>query len=151
MIDARRPVKGPAIIDRRVVLERQETGDMGTFGQIHFAGTSLFTGELPDRGNAVNYSRIPIGLYNVVWNYSPAFKRMMFLIEDVKGRSGIRIHPGNLCGDRKEGFRSHVYGCILLGRKMGYLHDQKAVLVSRPAVTEFQNAMGRAPFELEVV
>ena len=151
ILDSQTPIKGPAIIDRRVVLERQETGPMGTFGQIHFDGRSLFTGELPERENIANLSCIPTGLYQVIWSYSPAFKRMMFLVTSVKGRSGIRIHSGNLCGDRSMGHRTHVYGCILLGRKMGYLHDQKAVLVSRAAITDFQNTMGRKPFEMEIV
>ena len=134
----------------RVVLERHETGPEGTFGQIYFDGQSLFTGELPDHGNAPNVSCIPADAYRVVWNFSPAFKRNMFLVADVEGRSGIRIHPANLMGDRAAGLKSHLYGCIALGRKLGTLHGQKAILVSRPAVSEFQNAMGRAPFALEI-
>lgn len=38
---------------------------------------------------------IPTGQYNVSWNYSSKFKKMMPLIEDVPGFSGIRIHAGN--------------------------------------------------------
>ena len=130
-------------------LERRETGPEGTFGEIRFAGCSLFTGELPDHGNARNISCIPAGVYRVVWNWS-AFKRDMFLVTGVKGRSGIRIHPANLMGDRALGLKSHLYGCIALGRRLGTLRGQKAVLVSRPAVAEFQDAMERAPFELEI-
>ncbi len=86
------------------MLERQETGPHGTFGQIYFDGRSVFTGELPDRGNAPNVSCIPAGTYRVVWNFSPAFKRNMFLVTNAEGRSGIRIHPANLMGRPGDGF-----------------------------------------------
>ena len=118
---------------------------------MHFKGATLFTGELPDHDNAPNKSCVPVGLYKVVWNWSPAFKREMFILVAVPRRSGIRIHPANLMGDRALGFKSHLYGCIALGRKTGTLHGQRAVLVSRPALNEFEEAMGRAPFELEII
>lgn len=136
---------------KRVILERLETGDAGTFGRVLFAGLELFTGELPERDNAPNISCIPKGVYSVPFTYSPAFKRKMFLVAGVPGRSGIRIHPANLCGDRARGFKSHLHGCIALGRRMGWIGGQKAVLVSRPAVRLFEDAMNRETFELEIV
>ena len=138
-------------MNNRVALERLETGSEGTFGLIHFDDRALFTGELPDKGNAPNISCIPKGTYEVVWNWSPAFKRNMYLVRNVAGRSGIRIHPANLMGDRGEGLLCQLYGCIALGRARGTLHGQRAILVSRPAVSEFQESMSRQPFELEIV
>lgn len=38
---------------------------------------------------------VPTGVYNMSWNYSSRFKKMMPLIENVPGFSGIRIHAGN--------------------------------------------------------
>jgi len=51
---------------------------------------------------------IPTGTYNVAWTYSNRFKKMMPLIENVKGFEGIRIHAGNSHKDTE--------GCILLGK-----------------------------------
>ena len=137
-------------MNTRVALERLETGSEGTFGLIHFGDRTLFTGELPDQGNEPNVSCIPQGTYEVIWNWSPAFKRPMYLVTNVEGRSGIRIHPANLMGDRGQGLLCQLYGCIALGRARGTLHGQQAVLVSRPAVSEFQELMHRQSFDLEI-
>ena len=134
----------------KATLERLESTDQGTFGRIYFGKNWLYTGELPDRDNATNISCIPTGTYDVLWTYSPAFKRYMYLVTSVTGRSGIRIHSANLMGDHSKGFRSHLYGCIAFGEKRGYLDNQKAILVSRPAVSFFEDTMERKPFTLEI-
>lgn len=136
---------------QRVVLERLETGDQGTFGRLLAGEASFFTGELPDRGNAPNVSCIPAGVYPCVWTWSPAFKRMMYLVDRVPGRSGIRIHAANFMGDKSKGYRSHLNGCIALGLRLGVMNGQKAVLLSQPAIADFELAMDGRPFELEVV
>lgn len=51
---------------------------------------------------------IPIGTYQVTWTYSPRFKKMLPLINNVPGYDGIRIHSGNKAKDTE--------GCILCGR-----------------------------------
>lgn len=50
---------------------------------------------------------IPYGTYKVSITYSNKFKKMLPLIESVKGFSGIRIHSGNTAKDS--------LGCILVG------------------------------------
>ena len=50
---------------------------------------------------------IPYGTYKVSITYSNRFKKMLPLIENVKGFSGIRIHSGNTAKDS--------LGCILVG------------------------------------
>lgn len=50
---------------------------------------------------------IPIGTYRILWTYSPRFKKMMPLIDNVPGFSGIRIHSGNTDKDTS--------GCVILG------------------------------------
>lgn len=137
---------------RRVTLERLETGDQGTFGRLVLEdGRRWFTGELPDRDNASNISCIPAGIYPCQWTLSPAFKRMMYLVHPVKGRSGIRIHAANYMGDKSKGFRCHLNGCIALGKRLGTMAGQKAVLLSAPAISEFEAAMDWQPFELEIL
>lgn len=65
--------------------------------------------ELPWHNNAPRISCIPAGAYPMKWTFSPTFNRMMWLVEDVPGRTGIRIHSGNYAGDKV----SDSLGCIL--------------------------------------
>lgn len=51
---------------------------------------------------------IPTGTYPVKITYSPKYKKLMPLIENVKGYQGIRIHSGNTHKDTE--------GCLLVGR-----------------------------------
>ena len=51
---------------------------------------------------------IPTGTYPVKITYSPKYKKLMPLIDNVKGYSGIRIHSGNTHKDTE--------GCLLVGR-----------------------------------
>lgn len=50
---------------------------------------------------------IPTGVYPLKITYSPKCKRMMPLVENVKGYSGIRLHSGNRPEDTE--------GCLLVG------------------------------------
>ena len=56
--------------------------------------------------------RIPEGVYNMDWEYSPRFGKKMYLIhnKDIPKWRGIRLHPGNYFTD------SH--GCLLPGSSM---------------------------------
>lgn len=51
---------------------------------------------------------IPTGIYQVLLTYSPKYKKIMPLINNVKGYSGIRIHSGNTAKDTE--------GCLLVGK-----------------------------------
>ena len=51
--------------------------------------------------------RIPVGYYPIRMTYSPHFDEVLPLLDNVIGRSGIRIHPGNTYRDSS--------GCILVG------------------------------------
>lgn len=52
---------------------------------------------------------IPEGKYELKTTWSPRFKKMMPLVDGVKGRSGIRIHTGTI--------PEHSKGCILMTPK----------------------------------
>ena len=68
-------------------------------GRLRFEGQEYTTLENADY-------IIPVGTYEVRVTYSPRFKRMLPLVEQVPGRSGIRFHRGT----RPE----HSKGCILV-------------------------------------
>lgn len=51
---------------------------------------------------------IPVGIYNIILNYSPKYKKVMPLLVNVKGYDGVRIHSGNVPED--------TLGCILVGK-----------------------------------
>ena len=63
---------------------------------------------------------IPYGTYKVEITYSPKYKKMMPLIKDVKGFSGIRIHSGNTAKD--------TLGCLIVGKntKVGMVTESRA-------------------------
>ena len=62
---------------------------------------------------------IPTGIYQVLLTYSPKYKKIMPLINNVKGYQGIRIHSGNTHKDTE--------GCLLVGknREVGKVLDSR--------------------------
>lgn len=134
----------------RVVLLRRETSPQGTFGVLLTGRFLCYTGELPYHDNKPNVSCVEAGDYLTVCTYSPKFGRFLYLLGNVPNRSGIRIHPANLMGDRSLGFRTQLNGCIALGEKLGTLDGQKALFVSGPAVRRLEESLGRRPFLLEI-
>lgn len=52
---------------------------------------------------------IPCGKYELKMTWSPRFRKIMPLVDGVKGRSGIRIHSGTI--------PEHSKGCILMTPK----------------------------------
>ena len=133
-----------------VTFTRVTDSDEGTFGKLETDnGFSCFTLELPWRDNKKRISCIPEGEYAVEVRRSPRFG-LVYHVKDVYGRSYILIHSGNFAGDVSKGYKSHVEGCILLGKKVGILDGQKAVLVSKPAVTSFMRHLNNKPFKLVI-
>lgn len=134
-----------------IILTRLDQSDQGTFGRIYYKGFTRFTGELPDRNNQSNISCIPCGLYMVKWTLSPHFRKYTYEVLNVPGRGGIRMHSANLMGDSTLGYKVQLLGCISLGEKIGYIAKQKAILISRPAITHFEQVMAKQPFLLKIL
>lgn len=92
-------------------LKRLELGRRHTFGNLSIDGEyECMTLEDVVRADGVKVpgeTAIPKGVYGVEITYSPRFKRMLPLINGVKGFTAIRIHPGNTVNDTE--------GCILVG------------------------------------
>lgn len=134
----------------RVKLIRKSTGDEGTFGRLEVHGQLFSTGELPWRGNLPDLSCIPAGVYPVMKTFSPHFQRELYEVMNVPRRTSIRIHPANFMGNVEKGLRSDLLGCIALGRTIGQLKGQPAILESRLAVAAFMSELKGQPFELEI-
>lgn len=102
-------------------LIREIYSAQSTIGRLYVNGTFFcFTledycrdlnkdGDLQDPGETKVFGKtcIPQGEYKVILNQSTRFKKLLPLLIDVPGFSGIRIHNGNI--------PDHTEGCILVG------------------------------------
>lgn len=82
-------------------------GKLELFDPYPIKTLELCTLELPWRDNRRNISRIPAGTYNLKWEYSPKFRRMLWEIYGVPKRSECKFHVAN--------FMYQLNGCIALG------------------------------------
>jgi len=135
----------------KATLIRKESSDSGTFGIFNIFDLAWYSGELPWKDNRPNLSCIQAGRYQCYQTYSPRFKKRLYLIDGVEGRTGLRFHAANLMGDRDKGLKAQLNGCIALGEKLGTIDGQKALLVSSPAIRRFEAALNGRPFELEIM
>lgn len=93
-----------------------------TIGELYIDG-EFFCDTLEDKNRDINKNGnfdneeqkiygetcIPYGEYKVELTYSPKFKRVLPILQDVPEFSGIRIHRGNYIKD--------TLGCILVGER----------------------------------
>lgn len=110
----------------KISVVRNVFNDSCTVGELFVDGVhECFTLEdvvRPDGAPKVfGQTAIPFGTYNVVVTFSPHFNRLLPLLVDVPGFSGVRIHPGNTAADTE--------GCLLVGRQ----HTDNSVTESRLA------------------
>lgn len=77
---------------------------------------------------------IPRGTYTVSKTWSPKYKRQMYLVHDVPGFQGIRIHSGNHEG--------HTAGCLLPGFHRDV--EKMAVYRSRDATAALETRLDDA-------
>jgi hypothetical protein len=130
-------------------LARYKTSEQGTIGKFVARDFSCFSLELPWRENKRSISCIPPGEYKTIITNSNKYGTI-YWVTSVPNRSGILIHWGNYAGDSNEGFKTHSMGCILLGKSIGLLGGQRAILNSRVTVTQFMSYMQRQPFVLKI-
>ena len=100
--------------DLKLKITRKLGNAKFTEGRMYANGEfECFTVEDADRrlesgGSKIqNQTAIPKGTYDVAWTMSPRFKKMMPLLLNVPGFSGVRIHAGNKSADTE--------GCIIVG------------------------------------
>ena len=97
-----------------IELRRKWKTENSTIGELFINGVhecyTLEDRERPEKSKkGFGKTAIPIGRYEIVINYSNAFKTYLPLLLNVKGFLGIRIHPGNTEHD--------TLGCILVGSR----------------------------------
>ena len=97
----------------KLELKRRWLTDIATVGELYVDGQlECFVCEdryrPPPEQKVFGQTAIPCGTYEVLITQSPRFKRLLPLLVDVPGFTGIRIHPGNDAGDTE--------GCLLTGR-----------------------------------
>lgn len=80
---------------------------------------------------------IPVGIYRVSKTHSPKYKRLMYLVHDVPGFQGIRIHSGNT--------EDHTAGCLLPGFHRDV--EKMAVYRSRDAIARLETLLDDATRE----
>jgi hypothetical protein len=97
-------------------LQRDSQTAQGTTGRLFLDGAQFcVTLERPPSRFGEEHPCIPAGAYRVVLCESAHFGRVMPLLVDVPGRSGIEIHWGNYVNDFK--------GCIGVGASRSTLPD----------------------------
>lgn len=105
-----------------ILLKRIAKRDSYTIGKLYI-NNNYFCDTIEDKDRALTqqmdsaaiqkikvYAKtaIPTGKYQVVMTYSSRFKKVMPLLLNVPGFSGIRIHSGNTANDTE--------GCIITGQ-----------------------------------
>jgi hypothetical protein len=97
----------------KIKVQRRFKGQDYTIGSM-FINHTYFCDTLEDRvrdierdGKVYGWTAIPEGVYKVILNISPKFKRKLPRLLNVPYFEGILIHRGNTAAD--------TYGCILIG------------------------------------
>ncbi|MBO0321829.1 hypothetical protein J0X14_05935 [Muricauda sp. CAU 1633] len=98
----------------------------------------LFKGESLERGwvnNKQNISCIPEGEYPLVLEYSPRFKKELWEIKEVPGRSECKFHSAN--------YWYQLNGCIALGNNRKFLDGDEIMDItsSRNTMKLFHKAL----------
>lgn len=113
-------------------------------GRLIVDGEMFVTIERPWLHNRRNASCIPKGRYPATYlpRSSSGKFRNIYWLNHVPMRSGILIHVGNVVA------QSH--GCILIGKRIGSIGGERAVLNSRTAMHELISLLDRKSFTLHV-
>ena len=117
-----------------ITVQRRPTNKGATIGEVLLDGSrECFSLEDPIRGEKIDGDTcIPPGKYRVVMTKSPRFNKVLPLLLDVPGYSGVRIHSGNSPKD--------TLGCILVGEEA----QEATIARSKEALLELMAAIDSA-------
>lgn len=126
-------------------LKRSTDDGKQTMGTLSVLDTSFDTLELPWLNNQKNISCIPKALYLVKWVHTFSFPFGVYQIQNVKGRSGIDFHAGNIA-------KLHSRGCILLGKGFTDINNDgvKDIINSKVSVGAFVSLLKKQTFQLVI-
>ncbi len=118
---------------QKVKLKREIISNKAVLGSLEIESKEIAkTLENPWLNNEPFISCIPVGEY-IVKTYSSNKYPNVWELQDVEGRSYILIHSGNI--------EEHTQGCILVGRKWGFLGENIAVLDSRNTLEKLRSIL----------
>jgi len=128
----------------KAVLNRFESAATHTLGELVIAGVKFYIIERPWLNNASNISCIPCGIYHAVYLARTASGkyRNVHWLQNVPNRSGVLQHNGNKA--------SHSRGCLIIGKRIGWLGGDRAVLNSRTALDEFEEIAAKQPVDFHI-
>ena len=112
--------------------------------------------ELGWHDNEPDLSRMPVGRYLMVVQWSEHFQRPLYHLQDVKDRQVLEMHNGNFTGYTPNKWKSDVLGCVVVGDSFGeetpdgYDRPQACVLHSKETLDRFMVALGGKPVWLTV-
>lgn len=117
-----------------IKVQRETFTSDGIFGTLTLDDHTFTCKTLERKDKAID-----AGIYSMEFTYSPAFNRIMPLI-NVPGREGIRIHWAN--------YPQQLEGCISVGEKI----DGDAVDSSRIAFNQLWNVIhDKTPLNIQVL
>ena len=132
----------------RLILKRLYLKTDYTIGKLYMDG-KYFCDTLEDQVRDLTKERkipgrtaIPAGVYEIVVNVSPRFKRKLPRLLDVPGFDGILIHRGNTAED--------TAGCILVGenRERGKVINSTRYEVQLTGILERAQEKGEISIEI---
>ena len=132
----------------RLILKRLYLKTDYTIGKLYMDG-KYFCDTLEDQVRDLTKERkipgrtaIPAGVYEIVVNVSPRFKRKLPRLLDVPGFDGILIHRGNTAED--------TAGCILVGenRERGKVINSTRFEVQLTGILERAQEKGEITIEI---
>jgi len=127
-----------------MILKRVQNTEFGMFGVIMDGNIPFaLTLERPWLNNANDISCIPAGKYTCERFHSETHPNT-FQITNVKGRTGILFHTGNLV--------SASAGCVLVGEQYELYKGQPAILSSKKGFSEFMKKLeNETSFEILII
>lgn len=106
-------------------------GEDCTLGVVLLDGVPLCVSlELPWKGNKVDVSCIPEGMYKCGVSHSPNLGYITPELLNVHGRTHIRVHVGNFVED--------ILGCVAVGSEFAEVNGKKYVSESRIAFNKLK-------------
>lgn len=120
----------------KLEVKRHFKGPQYTIGRMYADGVylcdTLEDTVRQDGKKIAGQTAIPAGTYPVRITYSPRFKKMLPMLDNVPNFTGVRIHTGNTAADTE--------GCILVGynRVKGRVCDSRAAFRRLFALLEKQ-------------